>query len=382
MMAAATPPATKGVVACLFLTQLTVVFSVLTGAATMDAADDNKVDPEASSHRGCPVSRFELDLGDLMSSVNVTLKGLEGLLGPLSEGEGVYVASLDGSAAQNHLVNLLMRKMEAENEQLREKISDLEFQKSRISSRVIEWNEEYLSRGDQKKMSEVPCYSLQWPRDCQDLFQQGKNVSGIYTIYPQKCGFVGKGVRVWCDMEGEDGGWTTILLRRKLEQQVDFNKGWRYYRLGFGDPETEYWIGNDFLHKMTSERIQTLRVDMKDWNENAVYAEYSTFMVDNADWEYRLHVGGYSGTAGDSLSYHSAMLFSTPDRDNDKHGSVHCAADRKSGFWYNGCEHTGPTNPLLPSAVTEKGLHWHHWYNNRQTLKQMSFKIKPASCLV
>ncbi|XP_068230552.1 techylectin-5B-like [Palaemon carinicauda] len=360
-----------------------LLMAVLIFVVTRPAASAvDVVDPKATTSEECSTNRIELDIGDLMSNINVTLKGLESLLGPLSEEEGVYVASLDGTSAQNHLVGVLVRKMEAENNQLKERIKELEVEKSRFSDRVIEWNKEYVTTDDQKQKTEIPCYSLKWPRDCQDLFHQGKNVSGIYTIYPNKCGFVGKGLRVWCDMDGEDGGWTTILLRRKLDQQVDFNQGWRYYRLGFGDPETEYWIGNDFLHKMTSERIQKLRIDMTDWNEKKVYAEYSSFMVDNADGEYRLHVGGHSGTAGDSLTYHNTMLFSTPDRDNDKHASVNCAADRKSGFWFNACEHTGPTNPILPSAVTEKGLHWHHWYNNRQTLKAMTFKIKPITCLV
>ena len=72
------------------------------------------------------------------------------------------------------------------------------------------------------------------------------------------------------------------------------------------------------LHRLTSGRMQTLRVDMMDWDGNTRYAEYGTFQVESADNEFRLHLGGYSGNAGDSLDYHNHMLFSTPDRDNDK----------------------------------------------------------------
>ena len=50
-----------------------------------------------------------------------------------------------------------------------------------------------------------------------------------------------------------------------------------------------------------------LRVDMEDFDGNIKYAEYKTFQVaDEAD-KYRILIGGYSGTAGDSLTYASEV---------------------------------------------------------------------------
>ena len=47
-----------------------------------------------------------------------------------------------------------------------------------------------------------------------------------------------------------------------------------------------------------------LRVDLKDFEGNITYAEYKTFKVaDEAD-RYRLTLGEYNGTAGDSFMYH------------------------------------------------------------------------------
>ena len=76
------------------------------------------------------------------------------------------------------------------------------------------------------------------------------------------------GVRVWCDMgQDEDeegateeglggGGWTVILQRRPLPQQINFRRGWEEYKEGFGDPESEYWIGEasilSLLHSSSS----------------------------------------------------------------------------------------------------------------------------------
>ena len=54
---------------------------------------------------------------------------------------------------------------------------------------------------------------------------------------------------MWCDFEGEDDKWTVVVSRRPMEEQVNFNRGWTEYRQGFGDPETEQWIG-EHLHTL------------------------------------------------------------------------------------------------------------------------------------
>lgn len=54
--------------------------------------------------------------------------------------------------------------------------------------------------------------------------------------------------------------------------------------------------GLDSLHNLTTMTRMNLRVDLRDKDES-VYAEYSTFEV--AKRNYRLTVGGYSGTAGE-----------------------------------------------------------------------------------
>ena len=70
---------------------------------------------------------------------------------------------------------------------------------------------------------------------------------------------------------------------------------------------TELWLGNDNLHRLTFSEDVMLRVDMEDFDGNIKYAEYTTFQVaDEAD-KYRILIEGYSGTAGDSLTYASEV---------------------------------------------------------------------------
>ncbi|XP_064100839.1 angiopoietin-related protein 7-like [Macrobrachium nipponense] len=204
------------------------------------------------------------------------------------------------------------------------------------------------------------------PKDCSEIAQQGQTVSGVFTIYPYKCGHTGEGVQVWCDLDGVDG-WTIVLSRKPLLHQVDFNKNWRDYKMGFGDPKSEYWLGNDALHSLTSSARQILRINMEDWDGAKRSVEYNFFIVEGEDREYRLHVGGYSGDGGDSLAYHNNMAFTTIDHDNDLHDG-NCATLFGGGFWYNKCHQVSATSVLLEKQQNTKGINWSAWYTDRTTL--------------
>ena len=90
---------------------------------------------------------------------------------------------------------------------------------------------------------------------------------------------------------------------------MDFYRSWSDYQKGYGDISEEFCLDNDHLHLLTRNN-QELRVDLMDFEGNTAYAMYSSFAVGSASENYKLTVGGYSGTAGDAMATHNGMEFS------------------------------------------------------------------------
>jgi hypothetical protein len=59
-----------------------------------------------------------------------------------------------------------------------------------------------------------------------------------------------------------------------------------------------------------------------------------------------MNVSGYSGNASDSFAYHSGMMFTTKDRDNDRYSGGNCATYEGGGFWYNNCANAHVANEM------------------------------------
>ena len=89
-------------------------------------------------------------------------------------------------------------------------------------------------------------------------------------------------------------------MQRRVDGSVDFYRNWNDYKVGFGDPSHEHWLGLDKIHRLTSQGSYKLRVELEDWDGNTAYAEYTTFSVGDESSNYRLTVAGYSrsGNAG------------------------------------------------------------------------------------
>ncbi|XP_066569231.1 tenascin isoform X2 [Amia ocellicauda] len=210
------------------------------------------------------------------------------------------------------------------------------------------------------------------PKDCSQALLNGDTTSGLYTIYLG--GDESQPVQVYCDMTTDGGGW--IVFVRRQSGNLEFFRNWRNYTAGFGDLNDEFWLGLSSLHKITSSGQYELRVDMRDQGETA-YAQYDKFSVSEPRSRYKVYVGAYSGTAGDSMTYHHGRPFSTYDNDNDI-AVTNCALSYKGAFWYKNCHRVNLMGRYNDNSHS-KGVNWFHWKGHEHSIEFAEMKIRPSN---
>ncbi|XP_068128091.1 ficolin-1-B-like isoform X2 [Hyperolius riggenbachi] len=210
-------------------------------------------------------------------------------------------------------------------------------------------------------------------RSCKALQEGGVVLSGWYSIYPD-----GKRpLTVLCDMETAGGGW--IVFQRRTDGLVDFYRGWKDYKRGFGSQLSEFWLGNDNIHQLTATGSYQLRVDLEDFDKNRTYATYSGFKLEDERNLYRLRLSKYTeGTAGDSLSGHKDEVFSTKDRDNDR-DSENSAKKYHGAWWYCECRDSNLNGLYLRGEHTDgdSGVMWKTFRGANYSHKLSEMKFRP-----
>ncbi|XP_018416206.1 PREDICTED: ficolin-2-like [Nanorana parkeri] len=210
-------------------------------------------------------------------------------------------------------------------------------------------------------------------KNCKELLQQGAILSDWYTIYPDGQ----KPMKVLCDMDTDGGGW--IVFQRRYDGSVDFYREWKAYKDGFGSRLTEFWLGNDNIHMLTSSGTWEIRIDLHAFDNTKHFAKYASFQVLGEAEEYKLLLGAFTeGTGGDSMSFHGNMPFSTKDKDFT---TDQCVKVYKGGWWYNKC-HFSNLNGLYLMGQHDTygvGINWRTGKGYHYSYKMSEMKIRPVS---
>jgi ficolin len=126
--------------------------------------------------------------------------------------------------------------------------------------------------------------------------------------------------------------------------------------------------------------LYQLRIDLEDFHGEKRFAHYYSVRVDNEVDKYRLTIGSYlKGDAGDSLSYHNNMRFSTKDQDNDVN-SGSCAQRYNGAWWYQSCHRSNLNGAYLRGhhPTPDQGVIWSSFRGKYYSLKRTEMKIRPV----
>jgi ficolin len=145
-----------------------------------------------------------------------------------------------------------------------------------------------------------------------------------------------------------------ILIQQRVTTTFNWNLTWSSYKAGFGSPDSDYWLGLETMHQLTTSGSYQLRLELQQLSTGDWYVdEYSSFTVgDEATSKYQLNVAGHSGNGTDSLLddtgcvsnvRHNGMKFTTSDQDNDLAGGNCASYTGGGGWWHNACLCVCPT---------------------------------------
>ena len=184
-------------------------------------------------------------------------------------------------------------------------------------------------------------------------------------------------------LEQEDG-W--IIIQRRVDASVSFERSWDEYAAGFGDVDGNYWLGLEAIHDLTEAQPMSLQIDVVPFSIPAVSIPYLQIHVGDAASEYLLTITSDTHGDGDdllyfSLNYNSGNKFSTYDRDNDDNSAGSCAVLFTAGWWFNACSKLnlngvyGGASGLISNNMAMKHLS----ENNLEPIRTVTIKIRPIN---
>ncbi|XP_025112657.1 angiopoietin-related protein 7-like isoform X2 [Pomacea canaliculata] len=124
-------------------------------------------------------------------------------------------------------------------------------------------------------------------------------------------------------MDTAGGGW--LVIQRRRDFTVNFNRNWTEYVNGFGNISGDFWLGLNAIYDLAYYDTP-LRVDLVAESGRRYWAQYTDFGLTYPPY-FGLYPRGYSGDAGDGLI--NTNSFRTYDDDY-----LGCVKSTKGPWWY------------------------------------------------
>lgn len=230
--------------------------------------------------------------------------------------------------------------------------------------------------------------------DCTDIKDTIGSVtrtpSGLYIIFPEGSSYP---FEVMCDMDFRGGGWT--LIQKRIDGIVDFQRLWCDYLDGFGDLLGEFWLGLKKIFYVVNQKDTSfmLHVALESEDDTFAYASYDNFWLEDETRFFKMHLGRYSGNAGDAFrglgkeDNQNSVPFSTSDVDNDEcrpaclvngQSVKSCShLHNRTGWWFSQCG-LANLNGIhhFPGKPRTTGIQWGTWTKNNSPVKIKSVSMK------
>ncbi|XP_054767445.2 ficolin-1-like [Lytechinus pictus] len=176
---------------------------------------------------------------------------------------------------------------------------------------------------------------LPLPKTCFDIREFGGGQDAVYTIFVSDINKCGR-KDVFCEQQQEGGGWTVV--QRRWGGRENFNRPWTDYVRGFGNLQGEFFLGLDWIYRISMQRRHEMRIELRDSQWTEIFTKYWTFTLSDEIGNYTMKISDMdpNSNGGDGLSEHNNMPFSTYDRDNDGMLATNCARQNGGGWWYHG----------------------------------------------
>ncbi|XP_037953126.1 ficolin-1-A-like isoform X2 [Teleopsis dalmanni] len=171
-----------------------------------------------------------------------------------------------------------------------------------------------------------------YPTNCHDATRNtGK--SGVYTLDIE-----GKSFLAYCEADINGGGW--LVIQRRQDGSVDFNRNWTDYKSGFGNINSEFFFGLNKLHKLTNKNAHELMIVMRLFDSTVLHTKFDYFLIGSETEGYILkELGLRSGNSTFLLSWMEDFEFLTKDRYNNTLCNENFAKIINGGWWTSCTNH-------------------------------------------
>ena len=201
--------------------------------------------------------------------------------------------------------------------------------------------------------------------------------SGVYEMKEQ-CNIGKRKTYGYCDMETDGGGW--LVIQRRINGTLPFNRTLEEYVNGFGDPSGEFWYGLKNILCLTKGKEVELQIDLEYPNGNRGFVHYKQFSISGAS----------SYTASTTLFKTSPGVrsdFYNPQKQWHRYGSSpryhpnfyvksNCGSNRRLGGWWDTSCRGNPNGP----GPSENSTVYAMW--NGQVVVKTEIRIRQKSCKV